>query len=70
MWDTAWAVVVGIVPSIGVGYLFYRVMKAIIEGDRNERLAHSRWEAEQDRLRAGADESAGQGVSGETSLGS
>lgn len=50
--DQFWAIVVAIVPSIGVGFLFYKVMRAIIEGDRNERLAHSRWEAEQDRLAA------------------
>ena len=41
------AVVVGLVPSIGIGFLFYKVMRAIIEGDRNERLAHSQWEAAQ-----------------------
>lgn len=50
--DQAWAIAVAIVPSIGVGFLFYKVIRTIIESDRNERLAHSRWEAEQDRLRA------------------
>lgn len=50
--DQIWAIVLAIVPSLGVGFLFYKVMRAIIEGDRNERLAHSRWEAEQDRLAA------------------
>ncbi len=50
--DQLWAIVLAIVPSLGVGFLFYKVMRAIIEGDRNERLAHSRWEAEQDRLAA------------------
>ncbi len=50
--DQFWAIVVAIVPSIGVGFLFYKVMRAIIEGDRNERLAHSQWEAEQERLAA------------------
>lgn len=39
------AIMVGVVPSIGIGYLFYKIMRAIIEGDRNERLAHSQWEA-------------------------
>lgn len=43
--DQLQAIVVGLVPSIGIGFLFYRIMRAIIEGDRNERLAHSRWEA-------------------------
>lgn len=46
--DQAWAIVVAIVPSIGVGFLFYKVIRTIIESDRNERLAHSRWEAEQE----------------------
>lgn len=44
----AWQIVAGLLPSIGVGWLFYKVMKAIIEGDRNERLAQSRWEAAED----------------------
>ncbi len=41
-----WAVVIAILPSIGVGYLFYKIMRTIVESDRNERLAHSRWEAQ------------------------
>ncbi|MBW3084817.1 hypothetical protein KEM60_01006 [Austwickia sp. TVS 96-490-7B] len=32
-------------PSVGIGFLFYKVMKAVLEGDRNERLAQARWEA-------------------------
>lgn len=47
--DQVWAIVLAIVPSIGVGFLFYKIIKAIVEGDRNERLAHSRWEAERER---------------------
>jgi len=38
-----------LLPSAGVAFLFYLVMKAMLEGDRRERLAHSKWEAEQDR---------------------
>lgn len=63
--DQAWAIVIAIVPSIGVGFLFYKVIRTIIESDRNERLAHSRWEAEQDaraaRLESSGDQSAGNG---------
>ena len=33
-----------IVPSIGVGFLFYLIIKHILEGDRNERVAQARWE--------------------------
>ena len=37
--------VLAIVPTIGVGALFYFVIKSILEGDRRERLAQARWEA-------------------------
>ncbi len=40
--------VLALVPTIGVGTLFYFVIKSILEGDRRERLAQARWEAEQD----------------------
>jgi hypothetical protein len=39
-----------LLPSAGVAFLFYVIIKAMLEGDRSERLAHSRWEADQDRL--------------------
>lgn len=45
-----WPYLAALVPSIGVGILFYIVIKNMIEGDRKERLAHSQWEAEQERL--------------------
>ena len=38
---------IALVPSAGVGLLFYLVIKAMIEGDRRERTAHARWEQEQ-----------------------
>ena len=38
-----------LLPSAGVAFLFYVVIKAMLEGDRSERLAHSKWEAEQER---------------------
>ena len=38
---------IALVPSTGVGVLFYLVVKAILEGDRRERAAHARWEKEQ-----------------------
>ena len=40
--------VLAIVPTVGVGALFYFVIKSILEGDRRERLAQARWEAEHD----------------------
>jgi hypothetical protein len=38
---------IALVPSTGVGVLFYLVVKAMLEGDRRERAAHARWEKEQ-----------------------
>lgn len=38
-----------LLPSAGVAFLFYVVVKAMLEGDRKERLAHSKWEAGQER---------------------
>lgn len=37
-----------LLPTAGVAFLFFVVIKAMLEGDRNERLAHSRWEANQE----------------------
>jgi hypothetical protein len=36
-----------LMPSAGVAFLFYLIIKAMLEGDRRERLAHSQWEARQ-----------------------
>ena len=47
--------VLAIVPTIGVGTLFYFVIKSILEGDRRERLAQARWEADHDRAAKGED---------------
>ncbi len=41
--------VLAIVPTVGVAVLFYFVIKTILEGDRRERLAQAKWEAEHDR---------------------
>lgn len=46
--------VLAIVPTVGVGTLFYFVIKTILEGDRRERLAQAQWEAQHDR-RGGAE---------------
>ena len=42
---------IALVPSIGVGILFYLVVKAMLVGDRSERTAHAKWEKEQERLK-------------------
>ena len=41
-----WPYVAALIPSAGVGFLFWLVVKNMIEGDRKERLAHSQWEAQ------------------------
>ena len=41
--------IAALVPSTGVGFLFYLVIRAMLEGDRRERLALSRWEASRDQ---------------------
>jgi len=46
-----------LLPSAGVAFLFYLVIKAMLEGDRSERLAHSKWEADQERAAASARQS-------------
>lgn len=46
-----------LLPSAGVAFLFYVVIKAMLEGDRNERLAHSKWEADQERSNAPGNQS-------------
>lgn len=50
--DAALPYLLAVVPTIGVGTLFYYVMKNILEGDRRERLAQAKWEAEQDAKEA------------------
>ena len=44
-----WPYIAGIVPTIVVATMFYFLIKSMLEGDRRERLAQSRFEAEQDR---------------------
>lgn len=42
------AMLISIIPSIGVGLLFWYVMRAVIRADRNERAAIAAQEAEWD----------------------
>lgn len=42
--STLWPYVAALIPSTGIGILFWLVIKNMIEGDRKERLAHSQWE--------------------------
>jgi len=38
----------------GVAFLFYVVIKSMLEGDRSERLPYSKWEADQERSASAA----------------
>jgi hypothetical protein len=44
--DSLLPYVLALVPTIGMGTLFYFVIKSILEGDRRERIAHAKWEKE------------------------
>ena len=57
-----WPYLAAIVPTILVATLFYFLIKSMLEGDRRERLAQSRFEAEEDRRRAAAAGPPGAGV--------
>lgn len=46
---------VALLPSLGVGFLFFFVMRAIVHADRREREAVRRAEVEEERLRASRD---------------
>jgi hypothetical protein len=51
MWDTMFPYLAALLPTVAVGALFYFLIKSILEGDRRERLAHSKWERDQERER-------------------
>lgn len=50
--DSVVPYLVAIVPTIVVAAFFYVLIKRMIEGDRRERLAQSRFEADEDRRRS------------------
>lgn len=52
MWNAVWPYLAAIIPTLVVAFLFYLIMKAILESDRRERAAVKKWEDEQDQLRA------------------
>jgi len=49
MWDTVWPYLTALLPTVIMAVMFYFVMRAILQGDHRERLAQSKWEAEQDQ---------------------
>lgn len=59
--DTFWQGLGALIPSIGVGLLFYVAIRAIVRADRNERAAVARFEADE---RASAAEGARRSADG------
>ena len=49
MWDTVFPYLAALLPTVAVGILFYFLIKTILEGDRRERLAQSKWEKEREK---------------------
>jgi hypothetical protein len=47
-----WPYIETLIPSIGLLFLLYVVLKHMMEGDRRERIAHARWEQEEARATA------------------
>ncbi|NLF05879.1 MAG: hypothetical protein GX593_12875 [Actinomycetales bacterium] len=44
--DTLFEVLAALIPSLGVGLLFYLAIRALINADRNERTALARLDAQ------------------------
>ncbi|MGB5936777.1 MAG: hypothetical protein WBG76_13020 [Ornithinimicrobium sp.] len=63
--EESWGILAALLPSIGLLYLFWVVMKHILEGDRRERAALRAAEAAED-ARIRRDSAAGDGDQQET----
>jgi hypothetical protein len=53
--DAVWPYLAALLPTLLVATLFYYLIKGMLEGDRRERAAQRRFEAEQDRQGAATD---------------
>ena len=51
VWDSVFPYLAALLPTVAVGVLFYFLIKSILEGDRRERLAQSKWEREREKQR-------------------
>lgn len=58
-WNDLWPIIAALIPSAGLLFLFYVIMKRIVEADRRERAAERQWRAEREASVNNADESAG-----------
>ena len=41
-----WPYLAALIPTVGVAYLFYWIIRYMVEADRSERKAVARWNAE------------------------
>jgi len=57
---SVWPYIETLIPSIGLLYLLYVILKHMMEGDRRERIAHAQWEREEARIAAEKDADQGQ----------
>lgn len=55
--QSIWPYVAALLPTIGLAYLFWVIMKHILEGDRRERAAQREWERSLDARKAATGES-------------
>ncbi|MGN6414513.1 hypothetical protein [Flexivirga sp.] len=52
-----WPYIATLIPSIGLLYLLYVILKHMMEADRRERIAHAQWERAEAADRASGPES-------------
>ncbi len=51
----AWPYIAALIPFLGGLFVFYVIMRHIVESDRRERIAQRKWEAEHEHRPGGAD---------------
>ncbi len=49
VWDAVWPYLAASLPTIGVAFLFYWVVRYMIQADRSERRALAQWNLEHGR---------------------
>lgn len=58
--DSLFEVLAGLIPSLGVGALFFLAIRSLVNADRNERAALARLDAEEAKGRPENDSSLGE----------
>ncbi len=46
MIHAVWPYAAALIPFLGAAFIFYVIIKGVLEGDRRERRAQRRWDAE------------------------